>query len=100
MRGSPNESSSLTTRAAVTELYDAYSRRDFDRVAAMIDEDVDWIIYGPVQVFSFAGHRFAWLDRSLVLGSGLVSLCFGIFICYHVGFLNGLFSRHPHWTPI
>ena len=49
--------------------------------------------------FSFAGHRFAWLDRSLVLGSGLVSLCFGIFICYHVGFLNGLFSRHPHWTP-
>jgi high-affinity nickel permease len=45
--------------------------------------------------FSFAGHRFAWLNRSLVLGSGLVSLCFGIFICYDVGFLNGLLTRHP-----
>jgi high-affinity nickel permease len=45
--------------------------------------------------FSFAGHRFAWLNRSLVLGSGLVSLCFGIFICYQVGFLNGLLTRHP-----
>ena len=57
------------------------------------------ITVGLALPFSFAGHRFAWLDRSLVLGSGLVSLCFGIFICYHVGFLNGLFSRHPHWTP-
>ena len=45
------------TRAVVSELYDAYARRDFDRVAALIDEDVDWIIYGPVQVFPFAGHR-------------------------------------------
>ena len=49
--------------------------------------------------FSFAGHRFAWLARSLVLGSGLVSLCFGIFVCYDVGFVNGLFTQHPRWTP-
>jgi ketosteroid isomerase-like protein len=46
-----------TTRAAVTELYDAYSRRDFERIAAIIDDDIDWIIYGPVQVFPFAGQR-------------------------------------------
>jgi ketosteroid isomerase-like protein len=46
-----------TTRAAVTELYDAYARRDFERIASMIDEDIDWIIYGPVQVFPFAGQR-------------------------------------------
>ena len=49
--------------------------------------------------FSFAGHRFAWFGRGLVLGSGLVSLCFGVFVCYDVGFVNGLFTRHPHWTP-
>lgn len=49
--------------------------------------------------FSFAGNRFAWLNRSLVLGSGLLSLCFGIFVCYNVGFVHGLFSSHPHWTP-
>jgi len=49
--------------------------------------------------FSFAGHRFAWLSRSLVLGSGLLSLCFGIFVCYDVGFVSGLFTAHPRWTP-
>src|SRR5215472_4562070 len=49
--------------------------------------------------FSFAGHRFAWLNRSLVLGSGLLSLCFGIFVCYDVGFVNGLLTAHPRWTP-
>jgi ketosteroid isomerase-like protein len=46
-----------TTRAIVTDLYAAYARRDFDRVAALIDDDVDWIIYGPVNVFPFAGQR-------------------------------------------
>lgn len=49
--------------------------------------------------FSFAGHRFGWLNRSLVLGSGLLSLCFGIFVCYDVGFVSGLFTSHPNWTP-
>jgi ketosteroid isomerase-like protein len=46
-----------STRAAVKELYDAYVQRDFDRVAAIIDDDVEWIIYAPMQIFPFAGHR-------------------------------------------
>ena len=45
------------TRAVVRELYDAYERRDFARVAALIHDDIDWIIYGPVAVFPFAGSR-------------------------------------------
>jgi ketosteroid isomerase-like protein len=45
------------TRALVEDLYGAYARRDFDRVAAIIDEDVDWIIYGPPHVFPFVGER-------------------------------------------
>ena len=49
--------------------------------------------------FSYAGYRFTWLNRSLVLGSGFVSLCFGIFLCYRIGFIDGLFSGQPHWTP-
>ena len=49
--------------------------------------------------FRFAGHRFEWLNRGLVFGSGLVSLCFGMFVCYQVGFVSGLFRAHPHWTP-
>jgi ketosteroid isomerase-like protein len=45
------------TRAQVTELYSAYQRRDFERIAAYIHDDIDWVIYGPVSVFPFAGPR-------------------------------------------
>jgi ketosteroid isomerase-like protein len=45
------------TRAIVRELYDAYERRDFERVAKLIHDDIDWIIYGPITVFPFAGAR-------------------------------------------
>jgi ketosteroid isomerase-like protein len=46
-----------STRAVVEELYAAYSRKDFDRVASLIHDDIDWAIYGPMQVFPFAGAR-------------------------------------------
>jgi len=49
--------------------------------------------------FSYAGTRFAWLNQSLVTGSGLLSLCFGLFLSYQIGFVDGLFSRHPNWSP-
>jgi high-affinity nickel-transport protein len=49
--------------------------------------------------FSFAGYRFAWLNRSLVTASGLLSLGFGLFLCYQIGFTGGLFTGHPTWTP-
>jgi hypothetical protein len=26
-------------------------------------------------------------------------LCFGLFICYQIGFVGGLFTNHPNWTP-
>lgn len=46
-----------STRAAVTDLYAAYARGDGERMAALIDDEVDFVIYGPVQVFPFAGHH-------------------------------------------
>ena len=46
-----------STRAVVEEMYAAYVRGDFDRVSALLHEDIDWIIYGPMQVFPFAGAR-------------------------------------------
>ena len=49
--------------------------------------------------FSFAGYRFAWLNRSLVTGSGILSLAFGLFVCYQIGFVGGLFTAHPNWKP-
>jgi high-affinity nickel permease len=49
--------------------------------------------------FSFAGYRFAWLNRSLITGSGILSLAFGLFVCYQIGFVDGLFTAHPTWKP-
>jgi ketosteroid isomerase-like protein len=46
-----------TTRDLVTDLYAAYARGDADRIAELIDDDIDWIIHGPMQIFPFAGHR-------------------------------------------
>jgi high-affinity nickel permease len=49
--------------------------------------------------FSYAGTRFAWLNRSLIVGSGILSLCFGLFLTYQIGFVDGLFTSHPNWSP-
>ena len=49
--------------------------------------------------FSFAGTRFGWLNRGLITGSGIVSLIFGLYLSYHIGFVEGLFTSHPNWTP-
>jgi MFS family permease len=49
--------------------------------------------------FSCAGTRFGWLNQSLIVGSGVLSLCFGLYISYRIGFIDGLFRGHPQWTP-
>jgi len=46
-----------TTRDLVTDLYAAYARGDAERIAELIDDDIDWIIHGPMQIFPFAGNR-------------------------------------------
>ena len=49
--------------------------------------------------FSYAGARFSWLNRTLITGSGVLSLCFGLFLAYQIGFIDGLFTSHPNWSP-
>jgi hypothetical protein len=49
--------------------------------------------------FAYAGTRFEWLNRWLVTGSGLLSLVFGLFVIYQIGFVDGLFTNHPVWSP-
>jgi nickel/cobalt exporter len=48
---------------------------------------------------TFAGDRFGKLSKHLATVSGMVSLCFGSFLVYQLGFLGGLFTSHPQWTP-
>jgi len=49
--------------------------------------------------FTFSENRFARLHRGLGLVSGLVSIAFGLFIVYQMGFVNGLFAQKPIWVP-
>jgi ketosteroid isomerase-like protein len=38
-------------------LHRAFNERQFDDLAALIDDDVDWAIYGPIDMFPFLGAR-------------------------------------------
>jgi len=49
--------------------------------------------------FTYSESRFARLNRSLGLVSGLISVAFGIFIVFQMGFVNGLFTKNPIWHP-
>jgi ABC-type nickel/cobalt efflux system permease component RcnA len=46
----------------------------------------------------FAG-RSQHVARTLAMASGLLSLSFGLFVVYQIGFVSGLFTAHPLWTP-
>ncbi len=48
---------------------------------------------------AYAGNRFSSVSRVFSLASGAVSVCFGFFLVYQLGFLGGLFTSHPQWTP-
>jgi len=49
--------------------------------------------------FAYTGKRFSSFNRALVVGSGIISVAFGLFITLRIGFIDGLFTAHPHWTP-
>jgi high-affinity nickel-transport protein len=47
----------------------------------------------------YAGPRLAGLQHGIRVASGAVSLAFGAYLGYKVGFVDGLFTAQPHWTP-
>ena len=49
--------------------------------------------------FKYSWGRFEKLNRNLGLVSGVISVAFGLFIVYQMGFVNGLFTHHPTWVP-
>jgi high-affinity nickel-transport protein len=49
--------------------------------------------------FAYTGKRFANFNRGLGVASGVISVAFGLFITIQIGFVDGLFTAHPHWTP-
>jgi ketosteroid isomerase-like protein len=51
-------------RAVVEAFYDAYVSRDPARIGAMLDDDVEWTVVGPVEVMQVCGH---WHGRAAVM---------------------------------
>jgi ABC-type nickel/cobalt efflux system permease component RcnA len=49
--------------------------------------------------FTMVGRGRQKFSRRLALASGLLSLCFGLFVAYQIFFVNGLFTSHARWIP-
>jgi ABC-type nickel/cobalt efflux system permease component RcnA len=49
--------------------------------------------------FKYSQTRFARLNQGLAIASGLLSIAFGIFIVYKMGYVNGILTAHPRWIP-
>jgi ABC-type nickel/cobalt efflux system permease component RcnA len=47
----------------------------------------------------YAGKKFFRVSRHFTAISGLASVAFGMFLVYHIGFVDGLFTTHVHWIP-
>jgi hypothetical protein len=47
----------------------------------------------------FASRRFAGMNRTLRIASGVASVAFGLFLAHRIGFVDGLFTATPEWTP-
>ena len=48
---------------------------------------------------ALASKRVAGLQRVVRFASGAVSLCFGLYLSWRVGYVDGLFTGQPRWTP-
>lgn len=44
-------------------------------------------------------QRFERLHRALGIVTGCASIVFGAVLVYEIGFVHGLFTGHPQWTP-
>jgi len=48
--------------------------------------------------FTYTLRHFTSLNRNLAVASGILSMCFGLFLCYQTGVVGGLFMGRPSWT--
>jgi len=49
--------------------------------------------------FMVSRARSERINRYLTVGSGVLSLAFGLFLAYQIGIVDGLFTGHFHWSP-
>jgi ABC-type nickel/cobalt efflux system permease component RcnA len=49
--------------------------------------------------FMVSRARSERINRYLTIGSGILSLAFGLFLAYQIGIVDGLFTGNFHWEP-
>jgi uncharacterized membrane protein (DUF441 family) len=49
--------------------------------------------------FIYAEKSLPRMNVGFRVASGVLSLLFGLFLAYQIGFVNGLFTSHPQWKP-
>ena len=47
----------------------------------------------------YARSRFTKFTARMTMVSGIVSVAFGVFLVFQIGFVDGLFTAHAHWIP-
>lgn len=57
------------------------------------------ITIAMASALNYAGSRSQWINQRLSLATGFLSVAFGLFLVYQMGFHHGLFTSHPVWTP-
>lgn len=102
-------------REVVEAFYRAYISRDAQRIGAMIDDDVEWLVAGPVEVMQVCGYwrgkaavierfatqipkiiRFKGLDIESLLVDGDSSAMFGRVSCVHIASERSICHRVAH----
>lgn len=47
----------------------------------------------------YTGRKMFRWSQAMTVGSGVLSVAFGMFISFQIGIGGGLFTGNPHWTP-
>jgi high-affinity nickel-transport protein len=47
----------------------------------------------------YTGRKMFRWNQAMTVGSGVLSVAFGMFISFQIGIGGGLFTGNPHWTP-
>jgi high-affinity nickel-transport protein len=57
------------------------------------------ITLAMASTFSFGQRHFVRVGHHFEWAAGLISLVFGMFVTYQIGFGAGLFTSNPIWIP-
>jgi high-affinity nickel-transport protein len=48
---------------------------------------------------AYTGRRMSHWNQAMTIGSGVLSVAFGMLISFQIGIGGGLFTGNPHWLP-